>query len=378
MGQLYRKSGRGEANMIKVLHILTDTNIGGAGRYLFNLLPQRDKSSFDVIVACPGGGELERQLRKQGIKVYTFEGGESSANFKHIKQLRQIISRENIDIVHTHASLAGRIAGKLSGCKVVMTRHGLGKGGNGLIKRIITRIISNLFTDRIIAISRAVKIDLIDSGVPAHMITTIYNGIDLSKFADVKGTLRKELGLSLDTPIVGIVARLVPEKGYEYAINAFYHVLKVFPSARLAIVGDGPLKEALEKMCVTLGIRENVDFLGYRADVESLEADFNVFVLPSISEGLGLALLEAMALGKPAVATETGGIPEIIKHRANGILVPHGNEKLLADAIVELLSNREQAKALGLAGQKTVYEKFSSAAMIEKTEKLYLEILKEN
>jgi len=362
--------------MIKVLHVLTDTNIGGAGRYLFNLLSHRDKTTFDVIVACPGGGELEKQLRRQGIKVYTFEGGENSANIAHIKKLKQIISRENVDIVHTHASLAGRIAGKLSGCKVVMTRHGLSGSGKGPVKRLISRIVSKLFTDRIIAISRAVKIDLIDSGVPAEMITIIHNGIDLSKFANVKGTLRKELGLSPDIPIVGIVARLVPEKGYEYAINAFYHVLKDIPSAHLVIIGNGPLEDSLKKMCETLEIRENVVFLGYREDVENLEADFDLFVLPSIREGLSLALLEAMALGKPAVAAETGGIPEIIKHRTNGILVPPGNDKYLAEAIKELLSDREQAKILGIAARKTVFEKFSSTAMIQKVEKLYMELLK--
>ncbi|MFY9413268.1 MAG: glycosyltransferase [Tepidanaerobacteraceae bacterium] len=364
--------------MIRVLHVLTDTNIGGAGRYLFNLLSHRGDSPFEIIVACPGGGELERQLRDKGIKVYTLQGGESSAKLGHIKRIRQIISREKVDIVHTHASLAGRIAGKLSGCKVVMTRHGMGRGENGPAKRLITRIISKFFTDRIISISRAVKIDLIDSGVPADMISTIYNGIDLSKFADIKGTLREKLGLSPEIPVVGIVARLVPEKGYEYAINAFYHVLKVFPSARLVIVGDGPLEESLKEMCARLGITDNVAFMGYRPDVESLEADFDVFVLPSISEGLGLALLEAMALGKPAVATETGGIPEVIKHEANGMLVPPGNDKYLAEAIIKVLSDKELAKSLGLAAQKTVFERFSSRTMIEKVEKLYMEILRRN
>lgn len=364
--------------MIKVLHVLTDTNIGGAGRYLFNLLSSQDQDSFQIMVACPGGGELEKQLRSKGVDIFTLKGGESSTNLGHLEELRHIISREKIDIVHTHASLAGRIAGKLSGCKVVMTRHGLSSGGKGPVKRLITRSVSRLFTDRIIAISRAVKIDLIDSGVPADMITTIYNGIDLSKFANVKGTLREELSLGPDVPIVGIVARLVPEKGYEYAINAFYQVLKVFPSARLIIIGEGPLKESLKEMCKRLGIKDHVVFMGYRQDVENLEADFDVFVLPSISEGLGLALLEAMALGKPAVATETGGIPEIIKNKVNGLLVPPGNDKYLAEGIIEVLSDKKQAKNFGLAAQKTVFQKFSSTAMIEKTHKVYVDVLQQS
>ncbi len=361
--------------MIKVLHVLSDTNIGGAGRYLFNLLSSMDNNRFEVVVACPCDGELEKQLKSKGIKVFTLEGGESSINLGHIKKLRQIISREKADIVHTHASFAGRIAGRMSGgCKVVMTRHGLGSGKNGLIKRTVTTLVSKLFTDRIIAISRAVKISLIDSGVPADMITIIHNGIDLSKFDKVEGTLRNELGVAPDTPIVGIVARLVPEKGYEYAINAFYHVLKVYPLARLVIVGDGPLEESLKNMCVKLGIKDSVIFMGYRQKVENLEADFDVFVLPSISEGLGLALLEAMALGKPVIATATGGIPEVVKHEVNGVLVPPGNDVCLAERMIEILSDKERAEALGLEAQKTVNEKFDSKTMIEETQKVYMEI----
>lgn len=361
--------------MIKVLHVLSDTNIGGAGRYLFNLLSFNDNNRFQTVVACPGGGELEKQLKSKGIRVLTLEGGESSVNLGHIKRLRQIISREKVDIVHTHASFAGRIAGRMSGCKVVMTRHGLGSGGNRMVKRAATRLISRIFTDRIIAVSRAVKVSLMDSGVPADMITTVYNGIDLSKFDGINGTLRRKLGIAPGVPIVGIVARLVPEKGYEYAINAFYHVLKVYPSARLVIVGDGPLEESLKSMCIKLGINEHVIFTGYRQKVENLVADFDVFVLPSVSEGLGLALLEAMALGKPAVATEVGGIPEVIKHDVNGLLVPPGNDKYLAEGIIEVLSDKKRAKTLGLEAQKTACQKFSSKTMIEKTEEVYMEIL---
>lgn len=361
--------------MVKVLHVLSDTNIGGAGRYLFNLIPDKNDNNMEIIVACPGGGELERELKSRNIKVFALQGGESSTNLKHIRELRKIISREKVDIVHTHASFAGRIAGKLSGCKVIMTRHGLGSQDNGSIKRTLTKLLSNLFTDHIIAISRAVKISLIESGVPGNMITIIYNGINLSKFTDVVPTLRKELGLDLNIPIIGIVARLVPEKGYEYAINAFYHVLKTYPEARLVIVGDGNLRESLKKMCIDLDIQGKVEFLGYRRQVESLISDFDVFVLPSISEGLGLALLEAMALGKPVIASEVGGIPEVVKNNSNGILVSPGNDKALAESIIKVLSNKTDSRIMGEKGQKTVLEKFSSNAMIEKTIQIYKKIL---
>ncbi|MDI3480563.1 MAG: hypothetical protein PWQ97_218 [Tepidanaerobacteraceae bacterium] len=356
--------------MKKVLHILTDTNIGGAGRYFLNLVSAWNFKRYELMAACPAGGKLESQLRKAGIKVFAISGGESSMKLTHIKEIRDIILAEKVDIVHTHASFAGRIAGRLSGCKVVLTRHGLGTGRSGMVKRVATSIISRIFTDCIIAISRAVKINLIESGVPADMIKIVYNGIDLSKFNGVKPRLKRELGLG-DGPIIGIVARLVPEKGYEYALFSMARVLKRFPNALMVIVGDGPLRQKLKDMVDELQIMRNVIFLGYQENVEGLVADFDVFILPSVSEGMGLALLEAMALGKPVVATEAGGIPEVVKNGVNGLLVPPKDEGSLAEAIITILTSGQKAFSLGQAAKTTVFEKFSAKTMAEKTMEIY-------
>lgn len=362
--------------MPKVLHVLSDTNIGGAGRYLLNLLSQWDRNRFEVIIACPGGGDLEKELRTTSLKVYALRGGESSFDINHAKQLIKIINKEDVDIVHTHASLSGRLAGKISGCKVVLTRHSLTVGKNNFAKRLLTCGISKVFTHKIIAISRAVKINLIDTGVPADMIKIIHNGIDLSKFDKINPTLRRELDICEDVPLVGIVARLVPEKGYEYAIKALPQVLKKIPNMYLVIVGEGPLRGPLEELCRNLGVEKNVIFLGFRREVEALVADFDVFVLPSVREGLGLSLLEAMAQGKPVVATEAGGIPEIVKNQNNGLLVAPGNEEALAESIIEILSSKERASFLGSQAKKTVFEKFSAKTMAYETMKIYEEVLR--
>lgn len=360
--------------MKKVLHVLTDTNIGGAGRYFLNLLSAWDFGRYEVVAACPKGGELEKQLRKTGIRVFTISGGESSMKLEHIKEIRDIILAEKIDIVHTHASFAGRIAGRLSGRKVVLTRHGLGAGKKDFFHRIVTSIISRVFTDCIIAISRAVKISLIETGVPADMIKIVYNGINLSKFNRIEPRLKREFGIT-GGPIIGTVARLVPEKGHEFAIKAMARVLNKFPEARMVIVGDGPLKWKLKEVTDELNITDNVVFLGYQENVESLVADFDVFVLPSVSEGMGLALLEAMALEKPVVATEAGGIPEVIKNGVNGLLVPPKDEKFLAEAIINILSSRQTAISLSQAARFTVFKKFSARTMAEKTLEIYDKIL---
>jgi glycosyltransferase involved in cell wall biosynthesis len=257
---------------------------------------------------------------------------------------------------------------------VVITCHGLGQGKNGFIQRVITGILSRFFTDSIIAISRAVKISLMETGIPADMIKIIYNGIDLSGFNSIEPRLKREFGLT-GSPVIGIVSRLVPEKGYEYALKAMPIVLKKFPGALMVIVGDGPLRKALEDLCRSLEISGHVDFLGYQDRVEGLTADFDVFLLPSISEGLGLSLLEAMALGKPVVATEVGGIPEVVKSGVNGLLVPPGDDRALAEATIKILSSRQMAFSLGQAAKNTVFDKFSAQYMAEKTMEIYDKIL---
>lgn len=360
--------------MIKVLHVFSDTNIGGAGRYFFNLLSGWDSSRYELLAACPSGGELERILMQKGIKVFALSGGESSIRPGYVRGIKKIISREKIAIVHTHASFAGRIAGRLSGCRVVMTRHGLGQARRDLFRRAIVGIVSRILTDTIIAISRAVKINLMETGVPENMIKVIYNGIDLTTFENIKPLLKKDFNIKGD-PIIGIVARLVPEKGYEFALKALPIVLGEFSNAKLVIIGAGPLRKNLENLSDKLGISEHVEFLGYQENVESLAADFDVFVLPSVSEGLGLSLLEAMALGKPVVATAAGGIPEVVESGVNGFLVPPGDEISLATAVIKVLSSKQTAFYLGQAAQRTVFEKFSARVMAEKTMEIYDNLL---
>jgi glycosyltransferase involved in cell wall biosynthesis len=363
--------------MKKVLHVITDTNIGGAGRYLLNLLSAWDENRYSVAVACPAGGELEKRLKSLGVKVYPLKGGEKSFRISHVAQILGIIAREKVDLIHTHASLSGRIAGKLSGCRVVMTRHWMGKKSEmGLLRRWINRIIYRLLTDRVIAVSRAVKVSLIEIGVPAWLIKTVYNGINIPNIFENCGKLRMELNIPAGVPLLGMIARLVPEKGHEYAIKAMPEILRRFPDARLVLVGDGPSRTYLEDLCERVGVKERVIFLGFRKDVEKIAIDFDVILMPSLSEGLPLALLESMALGKPVVASEVGGIPEVIKDGINGVLVPPGDAGALAEKIVGLLISDKLRENLGKNARHTILSQFTARTMAEKTFRIYDELMK--
>lgn len=215
--------------MRKIIQVLTDTNIGGAGRYLINMISSWDGGRYDLTVVCPEGGELERQLINKGVNLYTVKGGENSLTKEHITALCQIISKEKADIVHTHASLSGRIAGKILRRKVVLTRHGMSPINSSIIVRGATKLVSCLLTDRIIAVSRAVKINLIEAGVPADMINIIYNGIDLSKFKTIDPRLRSKYDILQEAPVIGLVARLVPEKGFDVALKAMTYIIRQIP-----------------------------------------------------------------------------------------------------------------------------------------------------
>jgi glycosyltransferase involved in cell wall biosynthesis len=363
--------------MKKVLHVITDTNIGGAGRYLLNLLSAWDENRYSVTVACPAGGELEKRLKSLGVKVYPLKGGEKSFRISHVAQILGIIAREKVDLIHTHASLSGRIAGKLSGCRVVMTRHWMGKKSEmGFLRRWINRIIYRLLTDRVIAVSRAVKVSLIEIGVPAWLIKTVYNGINIPNIFENCGKLRMELNTPEGVPLLGMIARLVPEKGHEYAIKAMPEILRRFPDARLVLVGDGPSRTYLEDLCERVGVKERVIFLGFRKDVEKIAIDFDVILMPSLSEGLPLALLESMALGKPVVASEVGGIPEVIKDGINGVLVPPGDAGALAEKVVGLLISDKLRENLGKNARQTILSQFTARIMAEKTLRIYDELMK--
>ncbi|SHM58478.1 Glycosyltransferase involved in cell wall bisynthesis [Caldanaerovirga acetigignens] len=363
--------------MKKVLHVITDTNIGGAGRYLLNLLSAWDESRYSVAVACPAGGELEKRLKDLGVKVYLLKGGEKSFKILHLVQILGIIAREKVDLIHTHASLSGRIAGRLLGRRVVLTRHWMGKKSEmGIFRPLINRIFYQLLTDRVIAVSRAVKVSLMEIGVPAWLIKTVYNGIDVPNISGNCGKLRKELNMPERIPLIGMIGRLVPEKGHEYAIRAMPEVLKKFHDTRLVLVGDGPFRPYLEDLCGKVGVKDKVVFLGFRKDVEEIAIDFDVILMPSLSEGLPLALLESMALGKPVVASEAGGIPEIIKDGENGVLVPPKDEGALAEKIIRLLTSNEMREKLGENARQTVLSKFTAKIMAENTMRIYDELLK--
>jgi glycosyltransferase involved in cell wall biosynthesis len=233
-------------------------------------------------------------------------------------------------------------------------------------------------TDRLLTVTPRVRDELLALGVgEPSQYTAVPLGFDLApllRAETTRGELRAELQLG-DAPLVGIVARLVPIKAHEVFLAAAVRVRAARPATRFLIVGDGELRAAMEQRVAALGLGDAVRFLGWRADLDRLYADLDVVVLTSRNEGSPVALIEAMAAGRPVVATAVGGVPEVVRDRISGHLVPARRPDAMAQAICEVLADPAGARLLGLAARDAVYPKYSVSRLIRDLEALYGDLL---
>jgi len=374
---------------MKVLHIITDTNIGGAGRYLLNLLTQPAFKNLDVCVACPDG-ELAERIEKVEVKRVNISGKDISFSIPLIFELLKVMKKIKPDVVHTHSSFSGRVAAKLLHIPVVYTKHNLVRipspSGTippraGSVKRTINGVIAKVFSDKIIAVSQGVYQDLVDWGIHPSLVVCIPNGIELSPFSPKRYAKSQSFKEEITTAsarrshIVGTLARLHPQKGLDVLIDAAKIVVASEPSVKFWIGGTGPLEDALRAKIRDLRLEPYVKMPGFIEDVPGFLSQLDIYVLSSDYEGLPLAVLEAMAQGLPVVATNVGGVPEAVIDGLTGFLIPPRSGRLLAQAIVRLIVDPELAARMGMAGRKRVEELFDAKIMAENTVRVYEEVL---
>jgi len=363
----------------RVVHIITDTNIGGAGKVLQNYLTHHDKHKYDVLVVLPKESPLADILENRGASIIRFDKlAGKSMDFKSIFPMHALFKRVKPDIVHTHASLSSRIAAKLYGkCKIIYTRHCAYPPSAFMISsfgRIVGRIVAKIFTDRVIAISNAVKKNLTETGVPKEMITTMMNGVDpLQKLTDIeKSELCAKYGILENEKTAGMIGRLEPVKGHEYFIRAVKKCNDNGLSIKGLIAGTGGIEEELGCLADELGIRGKIIFTGFLDDVAPVVNILDVFVNASYgTEASSLAMLEAMSLGKPVVATDYGGNPYQVKSGKTGLLVPVKDADILSDAIIQILSNSDTYKTFSANTELEYNQHYTAAIMAQNIEKVY-------
>ena len=363
---------------MRVLHVITDTNIGGAGRYLENLVTQPAFSDLDVSVACPDGS-LGDVLDSIGIERVPISGRDVSFSFPLTMELTRLFKRIKPDVVHTHSCLSGRLAAKSLKIPVVYTKHGevLGLHSMAFPKKLLNKWASSLFSDKIIAVSNHVGRQLINSGVDPEKIVVIHNGIEISKFQpkNIDYLRSRE---ERDQLLVGTLARFDPVKRLDVLIEAARIVVNSLPEARFVLGGTGPMEEAMRRKIEDLRLEPYVRIAGFVEDVPAFLSELDLFALSSDSEGLGLAVIEAMAQGLPVVATAVGGVTEVVMDNETGFLVPPGNPRAMAQCLVRLAIDPEMAARMGRAGRKRAEELFDARAMARKTVEVYEEVLRDS
>jgi len=359
-----------------VLHLCESSDTGGAESILISLVERLDKSLYRSMVCLLSDGWLRVQLEKRKVETVVIPQ-QRSFDVAWLFRLFRLLNHHEIHIMHSHefaTNVYASVLSSLTGVPIVATAHGKNYYGDKWRRRAAYRFVARQST--MVAVSGDLKRFLMERiGIPPGNIRVVHNGIDLSRYKIQEGNyaVRAELGIRRDQRVIGTVGNLFAVKGQTYLLKACKALVGEFPTFVLLIAGEGDQLDLLRKEASDLGIAGNVQFLGFRDDVPSLLQAMDVFVLPSLSEGLPLSILEALALKKPVVATNVGGVPEIMEDGVTGYLVPPRNPEALTDRILLLLREPEVAVRIGQAGRARVEDAFDLETMVREYESLYEE-----
>ncbi len=360
-------------------------SLGGGQTALLLLAENLDRSVFEVFVCSSGEGPLAEEARRKGL-AFVPVPLDKKVGLGFRGEIASVLGELKIDLLHTHggvAGLLGRRAARFAGTRaVVHSLHGIHylHYRNPFLRRLYVLLERRYsrFTDRLVLVCQS---DLRQARkyklAPEGKMTVILNGIGVppEPGAGEVARRRRELGGAPGRLIVGTVARLHRQKGVIHLLQACGRIFRAVPESRAVIVGDGPQAGRMKREARRLGLEDKCSFLGSREDAIALMALFDIFVLPSLWEGLPFVLVEAASLGKPIVATAVDGVPEILEGGRTGLLVPPGDPTALANAVIRLLLNADEARRLGERARSFVPPRFPLRRMVEQTQNLYLDLL---
>lgn len=384
--------------MVKIIRIITRLNIGGPAIHAILLNGELNKCGYkDILVAgtvSESEGDMMYLAADKNVRPYIISELGRKISFKKdilaIFSLYRIIKKEMPDIVHTHTAKAGtlgRLAAILAGVPVkVHTFHGhIFDGYFSPLRARVFILIEKLlafFTDRVIVVSQQVKDDIVKklNVTSSAKSVVIPLGLELDDFLRSdrhKGSLRKSLNIPNDFMLVGIVGRLVPIKNHKMFLDAAAIIRNNFPMMKIKflIIGDGEMRGTLMKYASEKGLDDSVIFTGWLTDLVSAYADLDVVTLTSLNEGTPVSLIEAMASGRPVVATDVGGVRDLLTDGYNGLLIKSGDSRTLSERISALLSDPENGARIGASGRKHVAERYTKERLIRDITLLYNDLL---
>lgn len=381
-----------EGAPIRILRAITRLNIGGPA--IHTILLTRDlndgvdfRSVLVTGTPAPHEGDMADLARTNGVEPVLLPAlGREISPFDDLAALARmvrLVRQVRPDVVHTHmakAGTVGRLAARI--CRVPLVVHTYhGHVFHSYFSPLKTRVFLTieralgLGTDRIIVVGERQRDEIAGFGVaPVEKLVPIRLGLELAPFLHAEGhrsSLRTELGVAPETPLVGIIARLVPVKAHEVFFEAAQRVAAALPDARFVVVGDGERRAELQALVERLGLTASVKFVGWLRDMPRVYAGLDVVALTSRNEGSPVALIEALAAARPVVSTAVGGVPEVVIDQETGLTVPSGDAAGLSEGILRLLRDRELAERLGQAGRRHVYPRYDSSRLVDDMRSLY-------
>ena len=362
---------------MKILHINTERTWRGGEQQTLYLLETLMERRIACHLVCQADSPLEERAAGAGVKFFALSM-RGEVDLAAGLRIRKLINKYKYDIIHCHTSHAHSLAF-------------LASIGTGVTRLVTRRVDFSIFrhsflhlsgikyrfmADYYIAISHKIKEVMVTDGIPDQRIFVVHSGIDPQRFMPANGDyLLSEFDISDEQKVVINVAHLAGHKGQKYLVRAIPHVLAKLPGTRFFIVGKGELMNELKEIASELGLKRELIFTGFRSDVAAFYKIAALYVMSSVQEGLGTAVLDALALAIPVVATNAGGLPEIIQNGKTGRLVAAADPEALAEGMIELLTRPELAEAMGHEGQAMVQRRFSIGAMVDNNIEAYKKIL---
>lgn len=370
--------------MIKVLNIISDTNIGGAGKVLLNYLQYSNKRIYDTYFAIPRGSLLKDQLEELGGKVYEINGiSDRSFDLQDIRRLRHVISLIKPHIVHTHGCLSGRIAGKLEGCRVVYTRHSafpVSKIMKLAPVRWINKYLGDHFADRIIAVSSAAERNLIDLGISRDKITTMMNGVaPMQRVSDeAVAEFRHKYFINDNEFLMVLLARIEEYKGHMTVVQLAERLKYEGRKFKIIFAGVGSYEQELKDSVTAKNLDGKIIFTGFLPDVAPILSAADLQLNASTgTETSSLSVLEGFSIGLPAVVSNYGGNTMLVADGVNGLIFEAGNSVDLYEKVVDLMEDRGLLAKLRIGAEKLYEERFTGAVFAKNVENVYMDCLKE-
>lgn len=356
---------------LRILYVDTDRVWRGGQEQLFDLMEGMLVRGHRVSLAAPPEAPLTERALLRGIEAFPFRQ-RTELSLLALARLYRVLKPRRFDVVHFNTPrciLAGGLAARLAGIPVRVCSRRV----NFPLRSQLSRFKYSAMLEAVITVSVSIRDTLVEAGLSPERVRVVYEGVDL---AWIDGQKMEPEWSGLDRLVVGTVAYLSPEKGHSTLVEAAARLVPEFPQLLLVLVGEGELRPQLVEQARRLGLEERVVFTGFRGDAEALMKEFDVFCLPSLSEGLSSAILAAMAGRLPVVATTAGGIPELVVDGQTGFLVPPQEPEPLYEALRRLLSSRELRRRMGEAGRRRIEDLFTLERKLDASEALYWELLR--